>query len=166
MNRVVLGVIIAGFILSLTTPVSASSGLACTEDGNLRHNITDIDASPQTEWVWIENCEGNGCRQTQSGVVCATPSFVIPMELYIMFEIIAFIFLFITLVNFRESDRGQDNIIFPLMGLILFSALGIMSMNLVGMEFLMGAALNGSMALLSLLYVMIIGVEIWTGRGP
>jgi hypothetical protein len=161
MNKAVLGVLIAAFLLSITTQVSAI-GLGCTADGNLLHNITNL--ADGTEWVWEENCEGAGCRQIEGGFVCATAAFVIPMELYILFEIIAFAFMFITIITFRENKKGEDNIIFPLLAMVMFGALGIMSFNLVGLEFMMGAALNGSMALLSLVYVVIVGVGIWTGR--
>lgn len=161
MNRLVLGVLVFFFAIAISTsPAYASYGLGCTTDGNLLHNMTNINDG--TEYVWVDNCEGAGCRQVEGGFTCRTASFVVPMELYILFEVIGFVFLLITVVTFRENKKGEDNIIFPLIAMILFGALGIMSFNLVGLEFTMGSALNMSMMLLSLIYVILVGMNVWT----
>jgi hypothetical protein len=164
MDRVVLGVIIAALVLSLSTTVQATVfqpiGLECV-DGNLS-SVLNIDG----DILPIEKNCPNGCAQVPGGYTCQTSSFIIPMELYLLFQVIAFAFLFMTILilSFKENDNGDDNIIFPLLSLILFAALGIMSFNLIGMAFLMGAALNGSLALLSLVYVILVGVGTWTGN--
>lgn len=152
---ILLGLI---FALLLVPNISALTSHSCVE-GNLRTNITELNPAAQVEYVWEQPCP-DGCVQGPGGTfMCVTASFFIPLELYILFEVIAFIFFFSMLYVHYGTDESNP-VIFAGLSMVMFFSVSMMSFNLAGMAFMPGAALNFALAMFSLVYFIINGVNL------
>lgn len=151
------------FIFLLVPNVSALTGYNCTNEGNLITNITDITTG--TEYIFTTTCT-NGCTPAGGGTfVCATTSFFVPSEIYIMFELLAFAMFFMALyMSYGKGEDASNTVIFPALSLVMFSTMAVMSFNVEGLAFLAGAALNFSFALVSLILIIIEAMQLYPTR--
>jgi len=144
-----LGIVL---LLLLVPNVSAiTTGDLCV-NGNIRKNTTDITSG--FENIQETPCE-NGCLQIDAGKwICATNAFYVPIEIFIMFEGMAFVLFFFSLFMIYGKDRSGNQIILPLLSLFMFSTMAAMSFSIEGTSFLSGAIINMMFAIFSMLFVM------------
>ena len=144
---------IAVFILLLVPNVSAITGSDCQGD-NLVTNITINQSGSVSEDIIILPCP-NGCTEIAGGkYTCVTSSFFIPIELYILFEVIAFVLFFFMLIDYHD-DKDGFIVVLPVLSMVMFLIVSLMSFNMEGLAFMMGGALNMGLGLLSLAHLII-----------
>lgn len=144
-------VVLIVFVFALIPSVSAQTATQCV-NGDLYKNITEHEPA-YLENIIVTVCE-NGCMPIGAGQYqCITNAFYVPVEVYLLFQIVAFIFFFLTLYTLHE-DSGM--LLFPLLGTVFFFFVSIMSFNMGGVIFMAGAALNMALG------VLMIGLSIIT----
>lgn len=147
-------------LLLMAGTTQAMTGYACTNN-NLVTNITDTQTGVQ--YVWSTPCE-NGCMQSAGGTyVCVTTAFIIPMELFVLFEIIGFVFFTLSLIIQYGTENGNP-LPFSFIAFIMFTALAMASFNLGGMTFLMGVAMNFGFGMFSLAFVILGALDMLPGK--
>ena len=134
MKTTLLALIFGIFIGYLTSlgGVVAFTNSTCIDANTLQVN-TSTETLINSNWFNVSrteyfycplgctSVEGPKCREIVPGST--------PIEIFILLEIIAFILLFITFRNY-DNEESKNPMIYPLLALIFFFALGTMSFSI------------------------------------
>jgi len=139
---------VLGFILAISLIVSTASAYDTCTGGIITHSFNLTFSGTEYEFNDTEVCQ-HGCSETAAGMYrCNDAALFVPLSFYLMLEIMAFIFMVGAIV--------RKELIWCILGLMLFFTLSLLSFNVDGVTLSWAAYLNMGMGLFSLVYTVIL----------